>query len=52
VNRSIGKSPFQIVYGTHPRGVCELRESEKTATSSASTEEFAEAMKELHGKVK
>lgn len=24
-NRSIGQSPFHIVYGMHPRGVCELR---------------------------
>jgi hypothetical protein len=52
VNQSTGKSPFQIVYGTQPRGVSELRESEQTATSSASAEEFAEVMKELHSKVK
>ena len=26
INRTIGKSPFQIVYGMHPWGVCELRE--------------------------
>ena len=26
VNRSIGKSHFEIVYGLHPRGVFELRE--------------------------
>jgi hypothetical protein len=24
-NRSTGKSPFQIVYGMHPRGISELR---------------------------
>jgi hypothetical protein len=35
-----------------PRGVSELRDSEKTATSSASAEEFAETMKELHIRVK
>jgi hypothetical protein len=52
VNRSTGKSPFQIVYGMQPRGVSELRDSEQTATRSASAEEFAEAMKELHGQVK
>jgi hypothetical protein len=52
VNRSIGKSPFHILYGTQPRGVSELRESEQGATSSASTEEFAEAMQELHSQVK
>jgi hypothetical protein len=52
VNRSTGKNPFQIVYGTQPRGVSELRESERAMTSSASAEEFAEAMEELHTKVK
>jgi hypothetical protein len=52
VNRSTGKSPFQVVYGMQPRGVSELRDSEQIATSGASAEEFAEAMKELHGKVK
>jgi hypothetical protein len=44
VNRSTGKSPFQILYGTQPRGVSKLRESEQGATSSASAEEFTEAM--------
>ena len=34
------------------RGVSELRESEQTATSSASAEKFVEAMKELHSQVK
>jgi hypothetical protein len=52
VNRSTGKSPFQILYGTQLRGVSELRESEQAETSSARAEEFAEAMKELHGEVK
>jgi hypothetical protein len=28
VNRSIGKSPFEIVYGMKLRGVYELRDSE------------------------
>jgi hypothetical protein len=28
VNRSTGKSPFQIVYGIQPRGISELRDSE------------------------
>jgi hypothetical protein len=27
VNRSTGKSPFQVVYGMQPRGVSELRDS-------------------------
>jgi hypothetical protein len=52
VNRSTGKSPFQILYGTQPRGVSELRELEQVETSSARAEEFMEAMRELHAGVK
>jgi hypothetical protein len=48
LNRSIGKSPFQIVYGMQPRGVSELKYSEQNEFRSASVENFAEAMKELH----
>jgi hypothetical protein len=51
-NRSIGQSPFQVFYGMHPRGIFELRDSEQTATRSASAEDFAEAMRELHNQVK
>jgi hypothetical protein len=40
------------VYGTQQRGFSELRDAEQTTTSSASAEEFTEAMKELHNKVK
>jgi hypothetical protein len=52
VNRSTGKIPFQIVYGMQPRGVSELKNSEQNETRSASAENFAEAMKELHKRVK
>jgi hypothetical protein len=52
VNRSKGKIPFKIVYGRHPRGVSELRDSEQIITKSTSAEEFTEAMQELHNKVK
>jgi hypothetical protein len=52
VNRSTGKSPFQIVNGMQSRGISELRDSEQTATRSSSAEEFVEAMKELHSQVK
>jgi hypothetical protein len=34
------------------RGVSKLRDSEQTATSNASAEEFIEAMKEIHSQVK
>jgi hypothetical protein len=52
INRSTGKSPFQIVYGTQPRGIYELRDSEWDEIRSVSAEDFAEAMKELHSQVK
>jgi hypothetical protein len=52
VNRSTRQSPFQIVYGMQPRGISELRDSEQIATRSASAEDFAEVMKELHSQVK
>jgi hypothetical protein len=52
VNRSIGKSPFQVVYGMQPRGISELMDSEQDETRSASAEDFIEAMKELHSQVK
>jgi transposase InsO family protein len=52
INRSIGQSPFQIVYGMQPRGVYELKDSEQNETRSASVEDFAEAMKELHSQVR
>jgi hypothetical protein len=35
-----------------PRGISELKDSEQTVTRSASAEDFAEVMKELHSQVK
>jgi transposase InsO family protein len=52
ININIGKIPFQIVYGMQPRGVSELKESKQNEFRSASAENFAEAMKELHNQVK
>ena len=51
-NRSIGKSPFQIVYGRHPRGVHDLRDLGTTERRSADGEEFSDAIQELHEEVK
>ena len=51
-NRSTGKSPFQIVYGMHPRGVHELRDLGTVEKRSANDEEFANAIQELHEEVK
>jgi hypothetical protein len=36
----------------HPRGVSKLKNSEQVEFRSASAENFAEAMKELHSRVK
>jgi hypothetical protein len=52
VNRRTGQSPFHIVYGMQPRGISKLRDLEQIATRSASVEDFAKAMKELHSQVK
>jgi hypothetical protein len=52
INRSTGQSPFQIVYGMQSRGVSELNDSEQNEFKSASEEDFAEGMKELHNWVK
>jgi hypothetical protein len=47
-----GRVLFHIVYGMQPRGVSELKDLEQDETRSASVEDFAEAMKELHSQVK
>jgi hypothetical protein len=52
INRRRGKSPFQIVYGMQQRGVFELKDMEQTEFRSASTEDYAETMKELHCQVR
>ena len=51
-NKSTGNSPFQIVYGMHPRGVHELRDLGSAEKRSADGEEFANAIHELHEEVK
>ena len=51
-NRSIGMSPFQIVYGMHPRGVYELRDLGKHERISAEGEDFAISMHELQENIK
>ena len=51
-NRSTGLSPFNIVYGTNPRGVCELRDLGMTEKRSANAEDFALDMQRLHEQVK
>lgn len=51
-NRSTGHRPFQILYGMRPRGIHELGDFGKLEWRSTDGENFAEAMRELHEKVK
>ena len=45
-------SPFQILYGMHPRGVCELHDLGQLEKRSADGEEFATRISELQEQVK
>lgn len=51
-NHSMGYSPFQILYGMHPRGVHELRDLGKLERRSADGEDFTKAINDLHEQVK
>jgi hypothetical protein len=52
VNRSTGKTPFEIVTGMHPRGISDLRDVAGEEKRSAAGEEFADFMESLHKEVK
>ena len=52
VNRSTGKSPFQIVYGSSPKNAYELRQLDKSEISSAEAKDFAEHLKKIHEEVR
>ena len=45
INRSTGKSPFQIMYGNNPRTASELRQLDKGEISHVEVEEFAKHLK-------
>ena len=51
INRSTGRSPFQIVYGSGLRTAPELRKMEQGEKTSAEAEEFIEHIKHLHEEV-
>lgn len=51
-NRSTGLSPFEVVYGSHPRGIFELRDVQGLDKRSGHADTFAEAMKEIHQQVR
>ena len=48
INRSIGKSTFQIVYGNSPTNASKLWQLDKDKISSAEAEDFAEHLKNIH----
>ena len=52
VNRSTGKTPFEIVTGMHPRGISDLRDVAGEEKRSATGEEFSNFMESLHKEVK
>ena len=52
MNWTTGRSPFEIVYGMHPRGVCELRDLGAMEHRSGHAEDFSQTMKEIQEKVK
>jgi len=51
-NHSTWHSPFQILHGTHPREVHELRDLGKLEKRSVDGEDFAKEMNDLHDQVK
>ena len=51
-NKSTWMIPFQILYGMHLRGVCELRDLGQLEKRSADGEEFSTMINELQEKVK
>ena len=52
VNRSIGKTPFEIVTRMHPRVISDLRDVDGEEKRSVVGEEFSNFMEPLHKEVK
>jgi hypothetical protein len=52
VNRSTGRSPFQIVYGMNPKGVSELRDLEQSEFISTGAEDSTIEMQKIHNHIK
>ena len=48
MNRSTGRSPFKIVYGSSPKIAPELKKMEHGERTSVEVEEFAKHVKNLH----
>lgn len=52
MNRTSGRSPFEVVYGRHPRGLCELRDLGALEMKSGQAEDFTQTIKEVQEQVK
>jgi hypothetical protein len=52
MNKTTGKTPFEIVYGIQPRGIRELRDLNQDEFKSAGVEDFATEMQKLHDRVR
>ena len=52
MNRTTGRSPFEIVYGIHPRGMCELSDLAAMEYRSGQVEDFTQTMKEIQEEAK
>ena len=48
INRYTSKVPFEVIYGLHPRGICELRELESRSQGNGYAKDFSHSMKEVH----
>jgi hypothetical protein len=52
VNRSIGKAPFEVVYGQAPRLAVDLADLPKLLGASIAAEHLAERVKSTHEEVR
>ena len=52
VNKSIGKSPFHIIYGRSLKNASELRQLDKGEIRSVEVEDFAKHLKNIHEEVR
>jgi len=52
INKSIGKIPFEIVYGIQPRGITELRDLKQDEFRSAGAIDFAIEMQRFHDRAR
>ena len=52
MNRSIGKTPFEIISRMHPRGISDLRYVAGEEKRSTAGEEFSDVMESMHKEVK